>query len=98
MAISYLEHVAEQTDHTLVQIIRDGKDARLDLPEECRDVLVVKGESPAQESIQDHSAGPDVHLGTSVELPRDHLQDKGIVWFQSDSQRLGKCFLTSGAA
>ena len=79
MAASYLEHVAQETDHTLVQVIRDGENTRLDLPEESGDVLVVEWESPAQESVQHNSTGPDVHLGTSVELAGDDLHNSGIV-------------------
>ena len=76
--MSYLEHMAEETDHTLVQVIWNGENTRLDLPEECGDVLVVKRESPAQESIKDNSAGPDIHLGTSVELAGDDLKNIGM--------------------
>ena len=96
MAGSYLEHMAQETDHALVQVIRDGENSRLDLPEERGDVLVVKGESPAEESVQHHSTGPYVHLGTSVELAGDDLHNSGIVSVLS-SQCL-ESFLTSGAA
>lgn len=37
-----LQHLAEQADHRLVQVLGYRKDARLDLAEQRRDMFVVK--------------------------------------------------------
>ena len=54
--------MAQQLDDVLVEVVRDGEDARLDLPEEGRHVLVVKGQGAAQQGVQDHATGPNVDL------------------------------------
>ena len=54
--------MTEETDHALVEVVRDGEHAGLDLPEESRHVLVIEGQGAAKKGIEDHAAGPYVHL------------------------------------
>ena len=70
--------MTEKADNTLVEVVRDGEHARLDLPEESCHMLVVEGQRAAEERVEDNSAGPDVHLGTSVELAGDDLKNIGM--------------------
>ena len=70
--------MTEQADNTLVEIVRDGEHARLDLPEESCHVLVVKGQRAAEERVEDNSAGPDVHLGARVQLAGDDLRRRVV--------------------
>mmetsp|Transcript_78352 Transcript_78352/g.208027 ORF Transcript_78352/g.208027 Transcript_78352/m.208027 type:complete len:404 (-) Transcript_78352:522-1733(-) len=51
----------------------------LDLAEEIRHVLVVEGERPAQERVQDDAARPDVDLWPHVRLSRDDFRGC-VVW------------------
>ncbi len=49
-------------------------------------MLIVKGESSTEKSVEHHTAGPNVHLRASVEFTRDHLaQDQ-----ESSREFLGK--------
>ncbi len=43
------------------------------LPEEGGNMLIVKGESSTEKSIEHHTAGPYVYLRARVEFTRDHL-------------------------
>jgi hypothetical protein len=71
--------------------------APLDLLEQIGDVLVVKGQRAAQESVEDDAAAPHIDFGAGVKLSRYHLLGKKIQTSQIHSQ--GKKFkLTSGAA
>ena len=65
--------MAEKTDHALVQIVRDGEDTGLDLPEECGHVFVIEGESSTQQGVEDHTTGPDIHLRPCIQLPGNNL-------------------------
>jgi hypothetical protein len=52
-------------------------DGNQPLPEEGGNMLIVKGESSTEKSVEHHTAGPNVHLRARVEFTRDHLvQDK----------------------
>ena len=42
-------------------------------PEESGHMLVVEGEGAAEEGVKNDSAGPDIHLGTRVQLARYYL-------------------------
>ena len=57
---------------TLISTILTSKCFKC-LPEERGHMLIVKGQSATEESVEDHTAGPDVHLGTSVQLTRYNL-------------------------
>ena len=50
----------------------------LDLLEQVRDVIIVKGQSPAKHNVEDHATGPDVDLLASVQPAGDDL-GRGVV-------------------
>jgi hypothetical protein len=60
--------MAQEADHTLVEIVRNWEDSRLDLPEECGHMLIIKWQSTTQQGIQHNPTGPDVHLRPSIQL------------------------------
>ena len=39
-------------------------------------MLIVKGKGSAEESVEHHAAGPDVHLGAGVQLPGYNLSER----------------------
>ena len=41
----------------------------LDFPEQVGDVLVIKWQGSAQQSIQDDAAAPHIHFWAAIELP-----------------------------
>lgn len=53
-----------------VEILRREKDPVADLLEERWHVVVVEGERPAQQGIEDDAAAPDVHLRPGVQPAR----------------------------
>ena len=36
-------------------------------------MLIVEGQSTAEQRVENHAAGPNVHLRARVKLPRDNL-------------------------
>jgi hypothetical protein len=36
-------------------------------------MLIIKGKSSTEESVEHHATGPDIHLGTSIQLARYYL-------------------------
>mmetsp|Transcript_43452 Transcript_43452/g.87601 ORF Transcript_43452/g.87601 Transcript_43452/m.87601 type:complete len:420 (-) Transcript_43452:534-1793(-) len=67
------QHLHDKVLRFAREVSWQGEVPVLDLAEEVRHVLVIKGERAAQERIQDDATGPDVHLGPHICLPRDNL-------------------------
>ena len=70
----------------------------LDLLEQVWDVLVVKGQRAAQQRVQDHAAGPHIHLGPRIQPPRDDLQRRRGAVQRVQTQPPMRPHLTSAGA
>lgn len=68
----HLQHEHKQRGNGTGQVLGDVEDASSDLLKQRGDMLVIKGQSAAQQGIQDYPAAPDVHLWACIE------PDKGI--------------------
>jgi len=66
----HLQHVFEEAYYRRVQILRGEKDPVADLFKERWHVVVVEGERPTQQGIEDDPAAPDIDLWTSIQ-PED---------------------------
>jgi len=62
----------------IAQVRRQGVYALLDLLEQVRNILVVKRQRPAQQRVEDHSAGPNIDLGAGVQVPGNHLRGRVV--------------------
>lgn len=63
----HLQHVFQKADDSGVEILRREKDPVADLLKERWHVVVVEGERPAQQGIEDDAAAPDIHLRAGVQ-------------------------------
>lgn len=63
----YLQHVLQKAYDGGVEILRGEKDPVADLFEERWHVVIVEGERPTQQGIEDDTAAPDIHLWASVQ-------------------------------
>lgn len=63
----HLQHEHQEAGHRAVQVLRDVEHPAADFLEEGGHVLVIEGQRPAQQGVQDDAAAPDVHLGASVQ-------------------------------
>ena len=60
--------MAEQADHTLVEVCRDGEHSTFYPPEECGHIFIIKRQDTTEKGIENNSTGPDVHLGSGIQL------------------------------
>lgn len=63
----YLQHVFQKANDGGVEILWGEKDSVADLLEERWHVIVVEGQRPAQQGIEDDAAAPDIHLRAGVQ-------------------------------
>lgn len=70
----HLQHEHEQRGHRASQVLWDVEDASSDLLKQRGDMLIIKGQSAAQQGIQDHPTAPDVHLWACIEPDADVTQ------------------------
>lgn len=62
-----LQHVHEESGNGPVEVFGDVKYASTDLLKERGYVFIIKWESAAEKSIENHAAAPDIHLRASVQ-------------------------------
>lgn len=63
----HLQHVFQKANDRGVEILRGKKDPITDLLKERWHMVVVEGERPTQQGIEDDAAAPDVHLWAGIQ-------------------------------
>lgn len=86
----HLQHVLQKAYDGGVEILRREKDPVADLLEERWHVVVVEGERPAQQGIEDDAAAPDVHLRPGVQPARQEGTTRRRV-YSAPSWNNGAC-------
>ena len=74
------QHFGDEVSGPRGQVARQVVDATLDLLEQVGDVLVIKGQTATQQSIQDDAAAPYIYFWASIQPARDDLQAQQTVW------------------
>ncbi|KAH3679698.1 hypothetical protein WICPIJ_008574 [Wickerhamomyces pijperi] len=73
------QHSGQQVLGSCAEVVWDCVHTVADLLEQRRDELVVEWETATQHHIQDHTAGPDIHLWPRIQLTTDDLW-RSVVW------------------
>lgn len=70
----YNQHPRKKTLGTFRQVVGERVDSVADLPEQCWNELVVKGQPSAKHHVQNNPGRPHIHLRTRVKLTTDNLR------------------------
>ena len=68
------QHFGDEVSGPRGQVAGQVVDATLDLLEQVGDVLVIKGQTATQQSIQDDAAAPYIYFWAAIQLARDDLK------------------------